>query len=72
MDVAENATEQDDDEAAARLYSHGLQRRSGPSAYRCDACGDAIAEDRRQSEPGVEHCSDCASALHHINRRGFR
>lgn len=72
MDVAEHATEQDDDESAARIYSHGLQRRSGISAYRCEACGDAISEDRRQNEPGTEHCSDCEGALQHMNRRGFR
>lgn len=72
MDVAEHATEQDDDESEARIYAHGLQRRSGRSAYRCDACGDAIPEDRRQNEPGTEHCSDCEDALQHMNRRGFR
>nr|WP_262381369.1 TraR/DksA C4-type zinc finger protein [Pseudomonas sp. WS 5079] len=54
------------------MYSHGLQRRSGPSAYRCEACGDAIPEDRRQNEPGTEHCFDCTDALKHMNRRGFR
>ena len=72
MDVADDATEQDDDESVARINTQGLQRRSGMSAYRCEACGDAIPEDRRQNEPGTEHCFDCTDALKHMNRRGFR
>ena len=72
MDVAEHATEEDGDESAARTYSRGLQWRSGLSAYRCEACGDAIPEDRRQNEPGTEHCFDCTDALKHMNRRGLR
>lgn len=68
MEVAEHAT----DESVARLYAQGLQRRSGFSAYRCNVCGDAIPEDRRQIELGTEHCGDCEGALAHMNRRGFR
>lgn len=72
MDVADHATEQDDDESQARIYTQDLQRRSGLSAYRCETCGDAIPEDRRQNEPGTERCFDCTDALKHMNRRGFR
>ncbi|WPN60731.1 TraR/DksA C4-type zinc finger protein [Pseudomonas sp. P9_31] len=46
--------------------------RSGVSAYRCETCGDAIPEDRRQNEPGTEHCADCIDALKHSTRWGFR
>ncbi|MFJ4141434.1 TraR/DksA C4-type zinc finger protein [Pseudomonas sp. NPDC089734] len=59
----------DDDEAATTLYarrytrSSGLQHRSGNSGYRCEACGDAIPEDRRQAEPGTQHCADCKDTL---------
>ena len=67
MDVAEHATEEDDiDEAVLRVRNSGLQRRSGRSAYRCEECGDAIPEDRRQAEPGTEHCFDCIDALEHL------
>ncbi|MFJ7792928.1 TraR/DksA C4-type zinc finger protein [Pseudomonas sp. NPDC096950] len=72
MDVAEDATEEDDiDEAVLRVRRSGLQRRSGRSAYRCEECGDAIPEDRRQAEPGTEHCFDCIDALEHLATRGF-
>lgn len=72
MDVADHATEEDDiDEAVLRVRSSGLQRRSGRSAYRCEECGDAIPEDRRQAEPGTEHCFDCIDALEHLATRGF-
>lgn len=72
MDVAEHATEKDDVESQTRLCTQDLQRRSGLSAYRCEACGDAIPEDRRQNEPGIEHFLYCTDALKHMNRRGFR
>ncbi|MHC8342263.1 TraR/DksA C4-type zinc finger protein [Pseudomonas sp. RT6P73] len=72
MDVAEHATEEDDiAEAALRVRNSGLQRRSGRSAYRCEECGDAIPEDRRQAEPGTEHCFDCIDALELLATRGF-
>lgn len=72
MDVADNATDDDDiEEAMQRARSSGLQRRSGRSAYRCEECGDAIPEDRRQAEPGTEHCFDCIDALEHMARGGF-
>lgn len=72
MDVAEHATEEDDiDEAVQRVRNSGLQRSSGRSAYRCEECGDAIPEDRRQAEPGTEHCFDCIDALEHLATRGF-
>lgn len=72
MDVAEHATDEDDiDEAVQRVRNSGLQRRSGRSAYRCEECGDAIPEDRRQAEPGTEHCFDCIDALEHLATRGF-
>ncbi|APC14542.1 DksA protein [Pseudomonas frederiksbergensis] len=73
MDVAEHATDEDDtEEAIRRACSSELQRRSGRSAYRCEECGDAIPEDRRQAEPGAEHCFDCLDALEHLATRGFR
>ncbi|WP_122300411.1 TraR/DksA C4-type zinc finger protein [Pseudomonas syringae] len=73
MDVADHATGEDDiEDAMQRVRVSELQRRSGRSAYRCEACGDAIPEDRRQNEPGTEHCFDCTDALKYMNRRGFR
>lgn len=73
MDVAEHATEEDDiEDARQRVRNSELQRRSGRSAYRCEECGDAIPEDRRQAEPGTEHCFDCIDALEHLAMRGFR
>ena len=66
MDVADHATEGDDDAWAA------VQPPSGPSAYRCDLCGDALSRDRAPHDPGTEHCFDCVDALKHINRRGLR
>ncbi|GFM85398.1 hypothetical protein PSCICO_07970 [Pseudomonas cichorii] len=55
----------DDEEAVAGLYARrsGLQHRSGNSGYRCEDCGDAIPEDRRQAEPGTQHCADCKDTL---------
>ena len=60
--LAEARTWRDDCKALAGrgLSPMGLRR------------GDAIPEDRRQNEPGTEHCSDCEGALQHMNRRGFR
>lgn len=73
MDVADHATDEDDiKEVMQRAQASGLQRHSGQSAYRCETCGDAIPEDRRQNEPGTEHCFDCTDALKHMNRRGLR
>ncbi len=72
MDVADHATDEDDiEEAMQRVRASGLQRRSGRSAYRCEECGDAIPEDRRQTEPGTEHCFDCLDALEHMACGGF-
>jgi RNA polymerase-binding transcription factor DksA len=72
MDVAERATEEDDiEEAALRVLNSRLRRGSGRSAHRCEECGDAIPEDRRQAEPGTEHCFDCIDALEHLATRGF-
>lgn len=72
MDVADLAQDNDFTEAALRVHQSGLQRRSGVSAYRCEECGDAIPEDRRQAEPGTEHCIECKSALEHLSKRGLR
>lgn len=72
MDVADLAQDNDFTEAAQRAHQSGLQRRSGVSAYRCDECGDAIPEDRRQAEPGTEHCIECKTTLEHLQQRGLR
>jgi phage/conjugal plasmid C-4 type zinc finger TraR family protein len=72
MDVADLAQDNDFTEAALRAHQSGLQRRSGVSAYRCDECGDAIPEDRRQAEPGTEHCIECKSAIEERQKRGLR
>ncbi|PTS92694.1 TraR/DksA C4-type zinc finger protein [Pseudomonas sp. HMWF006] len=71
MDVGD-LSDDDGQEAIGRARRSGLFIRSGVSAYRCDLCGDAIPEDRRQNEPGTEHCADCIDALKHSTRRGFR
>ena len=63
MDFVEPVTEDDDSEVLLRVRRSGLQRRSGNSGYRCEECGDAIPEDRRQAEPGTEHCVDCVYTL---------
>ncbi|MBT2294537.1 TraR/DksA C4-type zinc finger protein [Pseudomonas fluorescens] len=65
-DVAED----DSQEALRRVRQSEMS--SGVTAYRCETCGDAIPEDRRQNEPGTEHCADCIDALKHSTRRGFR
>lgn len=49
MDVADLALDNDFTEAALRAHESGLQRRSGPSAMRCEECGDAI--DERRARP---------------------
>lgn len=72
MDVADQAQDNDFTEAALLVHRNGLQKRSGPSAYRCEECGDAIPEERRQVAPGTEHCVDCQSALEHLQKRGIR
>ncbi|QIH08936.1 MULTISPECIES: TraR/DksA C4-type zinc finger protein [unclassified Pseudomonas] len=72
MDVADLAQDNDFNEAALQIHNTRTQRRSGPSAYRCEECGDAIPEERRQAEPGTEHCVDCKSALEHLRKRGIR
>lgn len=72
MDVADLAQDNDFTEAALRAHQSGLQRRSGVSAYRCDECGDAIPEDRRQAEPGTEHCIECKTTLEQLHKRGMR
>jgi len=71
MDVGD-LTEDDGQEAVRRARQSGMFIRSGVSAYRCETCGDAIPEDRRQNEPGTEHCANCMDALKHSTRRGFR
>lgn len=72
MDVADLAQDNDFNEAALVAHRSGLQRRSGVSAYRCEECGDAIPEDRRQAEPGTEHCIECMTTLEHLSKRGTR
>lgn len=72
MDVADLAQHNDFTEAALRAHESGLRHRSGPSAYRCEECGDAIDERRRQSEPGTHHCTECKAALEQLKRRGQR
>lgn len=72
MDVADQAQDNDFTEAALLAHRSGLQRRSGPSAYRCEECGDAIPEERRQAEPGTEHCVECKTALEYLQKRGIR
>lgn len=72
MDVADLANDNDFTEAALLAHNSGLQRRSGPSAYRCEECGDAIPEGRRQAEPGTEHCVECKTTLEHLAKRGLR
>ncbi len=73
MDVADLAQQNDFIEAALAAHESGrLGRMSGPSAYRCDECGDAIPEARRQAVPGTEHCAQCQSALEHMQKRGMR
>jgi RNA polymerase-binding transcription factor DksA len=85
MDVADLATDEDTSEidtaepdtndaisdSELRVRNSDLRRGSGPSAYRCEGCGDPIPEDRRQAEPGTEHCFDCIDALEHLATRGF-
>lgn len=66
MDVADHATEGYDYEWTA------VQLPSGPTAYRCDLCGDALSRDRVPHDPDIEHCFDCADALKNINKRGLR
>ncbi|ELY1831932.1 MULTISPECIES: TraR/DksA C4-type zinc finger protein [Pseudomonas] len=71
MDVVDRCTEQNDfTEAALEAHLSSHQRRSGPSAYRCDECGDAIPEARRQAEPGTQHCVECKQYLEHLQKRG--
>ncbi|UZE21835.1 TraR/DksA C4-type zinc finger protein [Pseudomonas sp. B21-056] len=71
MDVAEHATDDDISASELRVRNSALRRGSGRSVYRCEECGDAIPEDRRQAEPGTEHCLDCIDALEHLATRGF-
>lgn len=72
MDVADLAQHNDFNEAALAARESGMQRHSGPSAYRCEECGDAIPEDRRQAVPGTEHCAECANTLEQLSNRGLR
>lgn len=69
MDVGD-VTEADSQRMARRLRHSNINW--GVSAYRCETCGDAIHEDRRQNEPGTEHCADCMNALNQTTRREFR
>ena len=72
MDLADRAQDNDFTDAALAAYESRLQRNSGPSAYRCDECGDAIPEARRQAVPGTEHCAECATTLEDLSKRGMR
>lgn len=72
MDVADLAQHNDFTEAALEAHLSGCQQHSGPSAYRCDECGDAIPEARRQAVPGTEHCAECATTLEELSKRGLR
>lgn len=51
----------------------------GASALKCDECGGAIPEARRQAAPGVRHCVPCQENLDKeqasfagYNRRGSK
>ncbi|MBK3440783.1 TraR/DksA C4-type zinc finger protein [Pseudomonas lactis] len=59
----EEVDESDEAEAVRHVRRNALQYRSGISGYRCEECGDAIPEDRRQAEPGTEHCAECVFTL---------
>lgn len=73
MDVVDRATEFNDfTEVALERHQAGRQHRSGLSAYRCEECGDAIPESRRQATPGTHHCVECKGALEQLTRRGLR
>ena len=72
MDVADLALDNDFTEAALRANESGLQRRSGPSALRCEECGGAIDERRRQADLGTHHCTECKTTLVHLSKRGLR
>lgn len=72
MDVADLAAENDFTEAALQAHTTPQRRTSEPSAYRCEECGDAIPEARRQAQPGTQHCVDCKTTLEHLNTRGIR
>jgi len=73
MDVVDLCSEHNDfTEAALEAHLSGRQQRSGPSAYRCEECGDAIPEERRRAEPGTHHCALCKATLEHLQKRGMR
>lgn len=73
MDVVDLCSELNDfTEAALEAHLSGNQQCSGPSAYRCEECGDAIPEARRQAQPGTQHCAPCKSALENLSKRGLR
>lgn len=72
MDLADQAQHNDFTEAALIAHESGLQHRSGHSAYRCEECGDAIPEERRQAVPGTEHCAECQTTLEALQKRGLR
>lgn len=68
MDFVEPVTDDTDEaEAVQHVRRNALQYRSGNSGYRCEECGDAIPEDRRQAEPGTEHCAECVCTLQLLN-----
>ena len=71
MDVAEPATDDEISDSELRVRNSDLRRGSGRSVYRCEECGDAIPEDQRQDNPGIEHCFDCIDGLEHLASRGF-
>lgn len=52
--------------------SLGCNAAPAPSAFRCEECGDAIDERRRQAEPGTEHCTECKTTLEQLSKRGLR
>ncbi|MEZ1436959.1 DksA protein [Pseudomonas plecoglossicida] len=72
MDVADLAQDNDFTEAALHAHRSSLQQRSGPSAYRCEECGDAIPEARRLAEPGTDLCVECKTTLEQLTKRGLR
>lgn len=73
MDVVDRATELNDfTEAALEAHLNARQRHAGPSAYRCEECGDAIPEARRLAEPGTQHCIECKTYLEALEHRGRR
>lgn len=60
----------DDIERADRHATHAIDcaianrvRYEGVSATRCDECGEAIPERRRELIAGTQHCAPCRTEL---------